>query len=393
MAVAFWLGIYSSRTYVRDAEWDAYWNTIPDYTKYEKGAFGRTMKALKKQGYSDAEAKALIQQGIYVDKNGNMMNVTGMERPVLGFPNFNAYYQSIPDYCRYEKGAFKRTYAALKSLGFDYETSLRLIQQGAYLMDMSMAPSLFQTLGARRNKDGSAITVVDLNTLLARYGGQAIIGADGKPYMLVDCSGLTRPRKTYSYSRRGRGGGRSGRSYSKGGRGRKFRGYGGRGTRREYTPKAPKVLQYKLRKPFLLEGNVSTFSGMTNFRGSNKLGKPYSTKGYVSTYSSQNFLNGSSYGMRKTYKIDMRQFKSGALSTKSAYPTSYRNIAVAYRRNMYKDLYAKYGMSRMRMRANKQGYSNAAITRLRRNEIQNRERYDERRDQITKTKIKRKAST
>jgi hypothetical protein len=96
--------------------------------------------------------------------------------------------------------------------------------------------------------------------------------------------------------------------------------------------------------------------------------------------------------MRKTYKVDMRQFKSGALSTKSAYPTSYRNIAVAYRRNMYKDLYAKYGMSRMRMRANKQGYSNAAITRLRRNEIQNRERYDERRDQITKTKTRKKAS-
>lgn len=377
---------------MKDAEWDAYWNTVPDYTKYEKGAFGRTMKVLKKMGYNDEQARALIQQGLYANKDGTLMNVTGMERPVLGFPSFNAYYQSIPEYCRYEKGAFKRTYAALKALGFDYETSLRLIQQGAYLMDMSMAPSLFQTLGARRNKDGSAITVVDLNTLLARYGGQAIIGADGKPYMLVDCSGLTRPRKTYSYSRRGRGGGRSGRSYSKGGRGKRFRGYGGRGGRREYTPKPPKVKQFKLRKPFLLNGNVSTFSGMTNFRGSNKLEKPYATKGYVSTYSAQNFLNGSSYGMRKTYKIDMRQFKSGALSTKSAYPTSYRNIAVAYRRNMYKDLYAKYGMSRMRMRANKQGYSNAAITRLRRNEIQNRERYDERRDQITKTRIKKKAS-
>ena len=373
---------------MKDAEWDAYWNTLPDYTKYEKGAFGRTMKALKKMGYTDEQARALIQQGLYANKDGTLMNVTGMERPVLGFPSFNAYYQSIPEYCRYEKGAFKRTYAALKSLGFDYETSLMLIQQGAYLMDLSMAQSLLQTLGARRNADGSDITVTNINTLLARYGGQIIISNEGKPSVLIDCSGLTRPRKTYSYARRGRrgGGGYSGKR--KGGR----RFYGGRGRRRTYTPKPPKPLQYKLRKPFLLSGNVSTFSGMTNFRGSNSLGKPYATKGYVSTYSAQNFLNGSSYGMRKTYKIDMRQFKSGALSTKSAYPTSYRNIAVAYRRNMYKDLYAKYGMSRMRMRANKQGYSNAAITRLRRNEIQNRERYDERRDQITKTKTRKKAS-
>ena len=380
--------VYSYNT-MKDAEWDAYWNTVPDYTKYEKGAFGRTMKALKKMGYTDDQARALIQQGLYANKDGTLMNVTGMERPVLGFPSFNAYYQSIPEYCRYEKGAFKRTYAALKSLGFDYETSLMLIQQGAYLMDLSMAQSLLQTLGARRNADGSDITVTNINTLLARYGGQIIISNEGKPSVLIDCSGLTRPRKTYSYARRGRRGGGGGYSGKRKG-GRRF--YGGRGRRRAYTPKPPKPLQYKLRKPFLLSGNVSTFSGMTNFRGSNNLGKPYATKGYVSTYSAQNFLNGSSYGMRKTYKIDMRQFKSGALSTKSAYPTSYRNIAVAYRRNMYKDLYAKYGMSRMRMRANKQGYSNAAITRLRRNEIQNRERYDERRDQITKTKTRKKAS-
>lgn len=383
--------VYSYST-MNQAEWDAYWNTVPDYTKYEKGAFGRTMKALKGMGYTDEQARTFIQLGVYANKDGTLMNVTGMERPVLGFPSFNAYYQSLPDYIKYEKGAFKRTYAALKNLGFDYETSLMLIQQGAYLMDMSMAQGLLQTLGARRNKDGSDIAVTDINTLLARYGGQIILSADGTPSMLVNCSGLTRPRRTYSYSRRGR----SGSSYGSANNNnnniyKNIRRWKGRRRRSSYA-RSPKLSNYKLKKPFILNGNVSTFSGMTNFRGSNKLGKPYTTKGYVSTYSSQNFLNGSSYGMRKTYKIDMRQFKTGALSIKSDYPTSYRNIAVAYRRNMYKDLYAKYGMSRMRMRANKQGYSNAAITRLRRNEIQNRERYDERRDQITKTKTKRKAS-
>ena len=49
-------------------------------------------------------------------------------------------------------------------------------------------------------------------------------------------------------------------------------------------------------------------------------------------------------------------------------------------------------MSRMRMRANQPGYSNASIVRLRRNEIQNRERYAERRDAISKLKLKKKAS-
>lgn len=374
--------VYSYNT-MSDAEWNAYWDTVPDYTKYEKGAFGRTMKALKKMGYNDDQARALIQQGLYANKDGTLMNVTGMQRPVLGYPSFNAYYQTIPDYCKYEKGAFTRTYKALKALGFDYDTSLRLIQQGAYLMDMSTARATLQTLGARRNRDGSDIVVKDINTLILRYGGQVIIGADGKPYMLIDCSGLTRPRKTYSYNKRSGGGGRRGG----GSGGRRTYGKGGY-TPRTYPKRAqvPKMNSYKLRNPYLLQGNVSTFNGMTNFRGSNKLTKPYTTSGHVSTYSAQNFLNGSSYGMRKVYKIDMRQFKTGALSTKSAYPASYRNVAVAYRRNMYKDLYAKYGMSRMRMRANQQGYSNAAITRLRRNEIFNRERYAERRDLINKTK-------
>lgn len=370
--------VFSYNT-LQGAEWDAYWNTVPDYTKYEKGAFGRTMKALKKMGYTDEQARAWIQMGIYVTPEGIMINVTGMERPVLGYKNFNAYYQTLPDYMKYEKGAFKRTYAALKQLGFDYDTSLMLIQQGAYLMDATLVQNTMRTLGARRNRDGSAVVVTNLSTLLQRYGGQPIVGADGKTYMLVDCSGLQRARKTYSYSRRSgggrRGGGRSWSNYKK----------------QWNTYSRP--FKYTTRKPFVIEGNVSTYSGFTNYRGSTKLSKPYTTNGYVSTYSTQNFLNGASYGMRKVYKVDMRQFKSGAMSTKKAYPAAYRNIAVAYRRNMYKDLYAKYGASRMMMRANAPGYSNASIVRLRRNEIYNRERYAERRDQISRLKVKKKAGS
>lgn len=374
------------------AEWDAYWNTVPDYTKYEKGAFGRTMKALKKMGYTDAQARALIQQGIYVDKAGHMLNVAGLQRPVLGYANFNLYYQTIPDYCKYEKGAFKRIYAALKGLGFDYDTSLRLIQQGAYLMDISAAPQLALALMSQQGltqKQKNKIVVKDMGTLLQKYGATIITGADGKPYMIIDCSGLQRPRKTYSYSRRGRRSHAMDRYYKAGNRKSNWKNYGNKyaNKQKKTKPKSkPMYGQYYMRKPFITQGNVSTFNGFTSFRGSNKLTKPYTTQGYVSTYSAQNFLNGSSYGMRKAYKIDMRQYKSGALSTKSAYPASYRNIAVAYRRNLYKDLYAKYGASRMRMRSNQPGYSNASIVRLRRNEIANRERYAERRDRKAEDK-------
>ena len=371
-----------------DAEFSAYWDTLPDYTKYEKGAFGRTMKALKAQGYDDATARALIQQGIYVDPNGIMMNVAGMERPVLGYKNFNEYYQTLPDFIKYEKGAFSRTYHVLKALGFDYDTSLRLIQQGAYLIDATGIPSMIaefsrqNTMAMRQYKKN--IKVHDVNTLLQKHGNTPIQGADGKVYLLINCSGLQRPRKKFSYSKRSYGGG--GR---RGGGGRSYS-YGG-GSSKKYS-KAPRYSNWIMKKPFVTQGNVSTYNGFTNYRGSNKLTKPYTTKGYVSTYSLQNFLNGASYGMRKAYKIDMRQFKTGALSIKSAYPASYRNIAVAYRHNLYKDLYAKYGASRMMMRANKASYSNASIVRLRRNEIYNRERYAERRDQISKTKTQKKST-
>ena len=77
------------------------------------------------------------------------------------------------------------------------------------------------------------------------------------------------------------------------------------------------------------------------------------------------------------------------MSSKSSYPAAYRNIVYAYRRNMYKDQYAKYGASRMQMRANAiHSYSNAAITRLRRNEIQNRLKYANRRPVQASTRFK-----
>ena len=343
-----------------DEEWDAYWATVPDTMKYSKGAYGRTMKALKKMGYTDVEARQWVQLGIYVTKQGIMINTAE-------YNNFNRYYQSLPDYIKYEKGTYKLTHAALKALGFDEYESRVLIKQGAYRMDVTAVKANFTTLGARRDKNGKVIPVTDINSLLAAYGGQIIAGANGSAYMLVDCSGLKRPRKTYSYSRRRRGGGRR---YTR-------RGY----TKRSYTPRAYKskfVPRPKVSKPI---------KHYYDFHVVN----PYITKGSnSSTYSKVNVLHGASFGYRQIYKVNISMNPvRKTMSSKSSYPAAYRNIVYAYRRNMYKDQYAKYGASRMQMRANAiRSYSNAAITRLRRNEIQNRLKYANRRPVQASTRFK-----
>ena len=344
-----------------DEEWDAYWATVPDTMKYSKGAYGRTMKALKKMGYTDVEARQWVQLGIYVTKQGIMINTAE-------YNNFNKYYQSLPDYIKYEKGAYKRTHAALKALGFDEYECRMLIKQGAYLMDATAVKANFTTLGARRDKNGKVIPVTDINSLLAAYGGQLIAGANGSAYMLIDCSGLQRPRRIYSYSRRSRGGGR--RRYTR-------RGY----TKRSYTPRAykPKFApRPKVSKPI---------KHYYDFHVAN----PYVTKGSnSSTYSKVNVLHGASFGYRQIYKVNISMNPvRKTMSSKSSYPAAYRNIVYAYRRNMYKDQYAKYGASRMQMRANAiHSYSNAAITRLRRNEIQNRLKYANRRPVQASTRFK-----
>ena len=160
--------------------------------------------------------------------------------------------------------------------------------------------------------------------------------------MLIDCSGLKRYRRSGYYA------------------------YGDRYMKYHYTngmrPKRSKPIKHYFNKAYVK--------------------KPYVTrKSYSSTYSKVDVLAGASYGARKVYKVNIgfnpvRQ----SLSIKSTYPASYRNIVYSNRRNMYKDMYAKYGLSRMTLRANTMHtYSNASITRLRRNEIQNRIQFGNRR--------------
>ena len=340
------------KTAASSKEFEEYYSALPEYIKYEKGAYSRTLSYLKEvDGVDTITAKQMIANGAYLTVDGRLINCLNMQREYsskwtnyLSGDVFTAYYQSLPNYIKYEKGAFKRTYNMLKELGFDYETSLELIKQGAYLMPTDANSAALSVYNPATSIKG----IADIATLLQVCGNQIVFQED-KAYTIVDCSGLVRMNA--------RGGYYSNKYYNNY---RQYKGYSN-----QYTPRAPKIKKairhytkpFHVRKPFV-----------TN-------------KSYSSTYSKVDVLAGASYGARKAYKVTLgynpvRQ----SLSIKSCYPAAYRNIVYGSRRNMYKDLYAKYGTSRMLMRSNAMhSYSNASITRLRRNEIQNRIRYSNRR--------------
>jgi hypothetical protein len=278
-------------------EFNDYYSQLPDYLKYEKGAYSRTLNYLKQIGYDTDTAKEFIKNGAYYTVDGRLIDCTELERKRVEFKTlsdeeFTAYYSELPEYLRYEKGAFSRTYAHLKAQGYKYYEILELIKNGAYLTDTGE---------------------------------------------LIDCRGMKRPPRGSYYSNKN------------------YNDY-----KKYYRPKAVKA-------PYIRRSYVK---------------KPYvMSRNYSSTYSKVNALAGASYGYRKVYKVDVRANAARkALSTKSDYPASYRNIVYAHRRNLYKELYAKYGTSRIIMRSNAyKTYSNACITRLRRNEIYNRVKYGNRR--------------
>lgn len=295
----------------RQVEFNDYYNTLPEVTRYEKGAYARTLAYLKKQGYTEDQAKVMIQQGAYLDANGKLTNVMGMKSPnkFLTDKEFTAYYNTIPEYIRYEKGGFSRVYQYLKEKGYQYGAILQMIKDGFY------------------------------------------VTTDGKE---MNVKGMTRPRKSYgrSYSR----------SYSKRSYGKRGGYYAHSGNTRRFN----RYMKPKQKKP------------IKHYYKQNKVKKPYVTNGsYSSTYSLVNKLNGQNYGMRKIYKVNLGVSPvRKSLSIKSTYPTSYRNVVYSNRRSMYREQYAKYGLSRMAMRSGVwHSYSNASTVRLRREAVQYKMRY------------------
>ena len=287
----------------RQVEFNDYYNTLPEVTRYEKGAYARTLAYLKKQGYTEDQAKVMIQQGAYLDANGKLTNVMGMKSPnkFLTDEEFTAYYNTIPEYTRYEKGGFSRVYQYLKEKGYQYGAILQMIKDGFY------------------------------------------ITTDGKE---MNVKGMTRPRRSYSKHSYGKRGG----YYAHSGNTRRFNRY--------TKPKQKKPIKHYYKQ--------------------NKVKKPYVTNGsYSSTYSLVNKLHGQNYGMRKIYKVNLGVSSvRKSLSIKSTYPASYRNVVYSNRRSMYREQYAKYGLSRMAMRSGVwHPYSNASTVRLRREAVQFKMRY------------------
>ena len=287
----------------RQVEFNDYYNTLPEVTRYEKGAYARTLAYLKKQGYTEDQAKVMIQQGAYLDANGKLTNVMGMKSPnkFLTDEEFTVYYNTIPEYTRYEKGGFSRVYQYLKEKGYQYGAILQIIKDGFY------------------------------------------VTTDGKE---MNVKGMTRPRRSYSKHSYGKRGG----YYAHSGNTRRFNRY--------MKPKQKKPIKHYYKQ--------------------NKVKKPYVTNGsYSSTYSLVNKLHGQNYGMRKIYKVNLGVSPvRKSLSIKSTYPASYRNVVYSNRRSMYREQYAKYGLSRMAMRSGVwHSYSNASTVRLRREAVQFKMRY------------------
>lgn len=329
-----------------DKYWNEYWGDNPYY--YEKGAFGRTVDWLLKAGYTKFEAWELIKKGWYVTADGKL-TLAKLYQPkeYIHFNTAEEYTSYIlqtkynsadmlefiakwcPPYLRYTKGAFKLTYTYLKSLGYKYAEILNLLSKGACV----------------------------------------VYGPDGQ-LTLINCTGMTPARKTYTrkswvnYPRYTRSNYSNSKrkwvTYPK----RTYQKYDRNYQRTAYTQNAYNNHSYAMK------------NGKMYFKWQTFTNRPLTDGRNVSTYSVQNVLSGASYGARQIYKTDLRQsLRLKAMSIKSAVPSTYRNIVYAYRRNLYKDLYAKYGTSRMVMRTNK--YSNApSTTRLRREQVNNRKRYE-----------------
>ena len=277
---------------------------LPEWYRYEDGAATRTINYLKDAfGMNTQQARDyIIANNFYVDVNGVAKKLSAeevAERTKKNKEDFNKYYSSLPSAIKYEKGAYGRTLKYLVQVeGISEDEAKKLIQGGMYL------------------------------TL------------DGQ---LIDCTDIERVKQYNVWASN---------QY-----GAKYAGY-----IRTYAPRPKRVRkryikQARARRPYKMRGNNSM------------------------TYSLVNVRNGANFGTRNAYKTTLGYNSASAiLSTKGNYPQTWRNVAQAYRRNMYKEHYAKYGMSRIDMRSGVwKGYSNASVTRLRRENLYAARRYRNRR--------------
>lgn len=154
-----------------------YYETLPDYIKYEKGAYSRTLAYLK-QMFSTEEAQLMIKNGAYYTVDGRLINCSGLTRtrtsgafqdnngywhkagdfqvdgywfhkgdnPYLGLGSFSAYWATLPEYTKYTKGVYSNTNQVMKKMGLDYNTRSKLIQDGAVAMQCDPNDPKIQSL-------------------------------------------------------------------------------------------------------------------------------------------------------------------------------------------------------------------------------------------------------
>lgn len=419
-----------------------WYSQLPEYIKYEKGAYSRTLAYLKQMFTSD-EAKQMIANGAYYTVDGRLIDCKGLSRtqtkasgafqdeagywhkagdfqydgywyhkgdnPYLGLGSFQNYWNTLPDYLRYTKGAWSQTNSVLKEAGIDYNTRMKAMQDGAYAVQVDPNSDYFKELLAKQNLVSITKTVyvtkevplrecTQVNGEWVWNGAQSIKCDDngnGYSVELIQKNlefnaaglGVTEAAKWKSYDAAmvtvkvpqtitevGQDPNqimyrivtdKDGRTwvivpcppYNKPPRG----GYYKKGYPQKYWNKYHKDKFKKNKRFYTTRGYVNTNQKPMKIDYSN-----------VRTYSKQHFLQQQGLG----YKY-WAQWGDGRIENhrnrygRKVAPSTYRNPR-AKQRSMYKDMYAKYGASRMNMRQNIAGYSNASVTRLRRNEIANR---------------------
>lgn len=419
-------------------EWYA---QLPEYIKYEKGAFSRTLAYLK-QMFSDSEAKDMIMKGAYYTPDGRLINCSELTRreqftssafqdeagywhkagdfqvdgywfhkgdnPYLGRGSFQAYWNELPDYLRYTKGAWSQTNKVLKEAGFDYNTRMQAMLDGAYAMQVDPNSEYFKQLLAQQklkavtktvyvtkkvplrecsNVDGKWVwngpqsmkitdfgegysmqsvekdmefnaaslgltsekkwksydaaevevqvpqTVTEMVSDSGQIFGRVVTTQDGKTWVIVPCPPYIRHRRGY--------------------------------IRHGYPAKFWKKYDNYRRKKY---------ERIRRVKGYVKNNKPMRIEySNVRTYSKQHFMTGQATGYNYWYQwgdanVTNHRNRNNRLTQ---CPNTYRNPR-ARQRNLYKEMYVKFGASRMRQRQNIAGYSNMSVTKLRRNELYNR---------------------
>ena len=347
-------------------EFTTYYNTLPEYIKYEKGAFSRSMRWLMQNGADSLEAKAMIKDGAYLTVDGRLIDCRELKSTHVlqkwgaltpeEIAEFQEYFAKLPDYIKYEKGAYKRILKHLMKVEkMSYEDAK------AYMLN--------NYVDVDANGNLITYTQKDIDKMKADKDAAFKAYYDSLPdYIKFEKGAYSR---TYAYL--------------------KAQGYDKatimdmikNGAYLSVTnPSKPQIINVKgLKKPRRVRRPNRRF--VNNYRARfKKVRKPFRNKrSFVSTYSLTNAKRGYRFGTQNAQKITLGYNRTRtSLRMASGLPAAYRNVAHNTRKNMYREMYAKYGLSRIIIRSNVwHTYSNASITKLRRREVQNKMKYQTRR--------------